>query len=363
MWWGNKKQQVESLQYQVDSLTREKQELQAKVAQLKAERDLLDSEHQAAEVRRSAYQGINGLWLSNAGALEMVQQAVAGSANSLREQQDKLERDSSVFSESTSVLASIRSELSSIDQKAQHSCVNIDRLKALSTDIVKFVQVIGTISEQTNLLALNAAIEAARAGDQGRGFAVVADEVRALAQRASGAAAEIGTLVENISTETRIADAQIREVSLDCRLIAESTDQVVQTVEHALQMAQQMRTVICESADSGFMQMVKMDHVVWKIQVYRAMLVDKQMDPHSLSDHEHCRLGRWYRADETVSRLGGSRSYRELEEPHRELHKLGVDAIGLFRAGKLHESLDLLKRMEQASNRVIGVLDHLAREI
>ena len=363
MWWGNKKQQVESLQYQVDSLVREKQELQAQVAQLKAERDLLDSEHQAAEVRRSAYQGINGLWLSNAGALEMVQQAVAGSANSLREQQDKLERDSSVFSESTSVLASIRSELSSIDQKAQHSCVNIDRLKALSTDIVKFVQVIGTISEQTNLLALNAAIEAARAGDQGRGFAVVADEVRALAQRASGAAAEIGTLVENISTETRIADAQIREVSLDCRLIAESTDQVVQTVEHALQMAQQMRTVICESADSGFMQMVKMDHVVWKIQVYRAMLVDKQMDPHSLSDHEHCRLGRWYRADETVSRLGGSRSYRELEEPHRELHQLGVDAIGLFRAGKLHESLDLLKRMEQASNRVIGILDHLAREI
>ncbi len=225
------------------------------------------------------------------------------------------------------------------------------------------MQVIGTISEQTNLLALNAAIEAARAGDQGRGFAVVADEVRALAQRASGAAAEIGTLVENISTETRIADAQIREVSLDCRMIAESTDQVVQTVEHALQMAQQMRTVICDSAESGFMQMVKMDHVVWKIQVYRAILVDKGMDPHQLSDHEHCRLGRWYRSDEVMSRLGASRSYRELEEPHRELHRLGVEAINLFRSGQLHESLDRLKRMEQSSSRVIHVLDRLAQEM
>ncbi|MET0378185.1 MAG: methyl-accepting chemotaxis protein [Spongiibacteraceae bacterium] len=362
MWWA-KRAETTALQRQVTTLEQDNAELQHRLQRLQSERDLLEQEHKAAETRRSAYQGINGLWLGNADALESVQRAVAGSANGLREQQQQLERDSSVFSDSTQVLASIRSELASIDQKAQHSCVNIDRLKALSSDIVKFVQVIGTISEQTNLLALNAAIEAARAGDQGRGFAVVADEVRALAQRASGAAAEIGTLVENISTETRIADAQIREVSLDCRTIAESTDQVVQTVEHALQMAQQMRTVISESADSGFTQMVKMDHVVWKIQVYRAILVDKSLDPHQLASADHCRLGEWYRSPEVVAQYGGSRSYRDLEEPHRELHGVGIEAIQLFRAGKLHESLNQLKRMESASTRVMNALDRLAKEM
>jgi methyl-accepting chemotaxis protein len=362
MWWG-KAEEIAALRRQIGTLEQDNGELRERMTRLQAERDLLESEHQAAEVRRSAYNGINSLWLGNVNALENVQQAVAGNASGLRDQQEKLERDSSVFSDSTQVLAGIRSELSSIDQKAQHSCVNIDRLKALSTDIVKFVQVIGTISEQTNLLALNAAIEAARAGDQGRGFAVVADEVRALAQRASGAAAEIGTLVENISTETRIADAQIREVSLDCRTIAESTDQVVQTVEQALQMAQQMRSVISDSADSGFTQMVKMDHVVWKIQVYRAIMVDKHLDSQHLVDHEHCRLGQWYRSAETQSRFGGSRSYRELEEPHRALHSLGSEAIELFRAGKMQETVEVLTRMEHSSARVMSSLDRFALDM
>ena len=76
----------------------------------------------------------------------------------------------------------------------------VDQMQAIdaaSRRITDIIGVIESIAFQTNMLALNAAVEAARAGEQGRGFAVVASEVRTLAQRASKAAAEVKTLVDD----------------------------------------------------------------------------------------------------------------------------------------------------------------------
>ena len=83
------------------------------------------------------------------------------------------------------------------DAAVQEVIVNMQALHQVSGQIGSISELIGGIAFQTNLLALNAAVEAARAGEQGRGFSVVAAEVRALAQRCSGAAAEIQQLTRN----------------------------------------------------------------------------------------------------------------------------------------------------------------------
>lgn len=360
--WGQK-QKIAELEQQLRDMQRDNSALQERCEALEKHSAMLESEHKAAEHRRMAHQGINALYLGAGAALGLIREALADNAKQLSAEREHIDGASSVFSDSTQILDSIRDELSSIEQKASGSCDNIERLKTLANDIVKFVQVIGTISEQTNLLALNAAIEAARAGDQGRGFAVVADEVRALAQRASAAATEVGMLVENISNETRAADLQIQEVSQDCQRIAQSTDRIVETVNRALEMAAQMRTTINASADSSFTQMAKMDHVVWKIEVYRAILADKSVNPADLADDHTCRLGIWYRSAEAEERFGRSASFRELEAPHKQLHSVGREAIRLHRNGDLHESLAALKQMEQASERVMQILDRFAHDL
>ncbi|WP_269632238.1 methyl-accepting chemotaxis protein [Pelomonas sp. BJYL3] len=95
------------------------------------------------------------------------------------------------------------------DAAVQEVILNMQALHQASGQIGSISELIGGIAFQTNLLALNAAVEAARAGEQGRGFSVVAAEVRALAQRCSGAAAEIQQLtrssVERMSSGAELA--------------------------------------------------------------------------------------------------------------------------------------------------------------
>jgi methyl-accepting chemotaxis protein len=88
--------------------------------------------------------------------------------------------------------------METINEAVVSTASQIETLSESGKEIGAITQTISEIADQTNLLALNAAIEAARAGDAGRGFAVVADEVRSLAERSSGAAKDIASLIEKV---------------------------------------------------------------------------------------------------------------------------------------------------------------------
>lgn len=92
-----------------------------------------------------------------------------------------------------------------------------------SARIVGIVAMIEGIAFQTNILALNAAVESARAGESGRGFSVVAAEVRNLAQRSTGAAKEIKSLLE---ASVLNVQAGAEQVNLAGETISELTEAI-----------------------------------------------------------------------------------------------------------------------------------------
>ena len=361
MWWKYKKQ---SEQWQLKH-----SELESQLRAIKEERDELlvwnqDLEARQREQEQQAQnsQNICGMWMAASESLNNIREGVAGSFSMLNDEKTNVAASSSIFNDSSAVLGNIQAELEGIDQKASRSCENIDRLKSLSEDIVKFVEVINNISEQTNLLALNAAIEAARAGEQGRGFAVVADEVRSLALRASEAASEIGSLVDSIGNETNNTDQQIRDVSDDCRLIADSTDNILQTVNAAINLARHMQVVIGSSASGSFIQAVKLDHMVWKLDVYH-LVTDNGLASGQLCSHNDCRFGDWYYRGEGADQFSQVRSFRELEAPHREIHEQGLAAVRAHQDGNTADCIQKLAAMERASDTIMQLLDQLASEI
>ena len=141
--------------------------------------------------------------------------------------------------------------------EVQGNATAIERLADETSAIGKVLTVIRSIAEQTNLLALNAAIEAARAGDQGRGFAVVADEVRTLAQRTTGATAEIQLLIGNLQqTAHQSVEAMRIQVSHaeETAQLAETADsalsQIVTTIGSIEQMAAQIALATAQQSET-----------------------------------------------------------------------------------------------------------------
>jgi methyl-accepting chemotaxis protein len=113
----------------------------------------------------------------------------------------------------------------------------MSRISDSSRRIGEIIGVIDGIAFQTNILALNAAVEAARAGEQGRGFAVVASEVRALAQRVTGAAAEVRSLIAE--SVDRVGDG------------ARQVDGMSVTMQELQAGVEQVRTLVAEISSAS----------------------------------------------------------------------------------------------------------------
>ena len=255
----------------------------------------------------------------------------------------------------------VASGLNKISGQLDQSATQVKSLQDNAEKISGFVETISNISEQTNLLALNAAIEAARAGDQGRGFAVVADEVRTLATKAREASNQISDLVGNIQNETEGASNLMKGVTNDTAAFGERVAIVVTDMHHMLGISTKMETSITASALRSFIEIAKLDHIVWKFDIYRVMMGLSQQRSAELSNYKQCRLGKWYFEGEGANSYSELPGFREIATPHRTFHEQGGQALDAFHASDSAQSLTAISKMEQASMEVIRHLESMAK--
>ncbi|WP_339722894.1 methyl-accepting chemotaxis protein [uncultured Paraglaciecola sp.] len=349
-------------------------ELEQKLAQSEAEKNRYKTENEdliaelsdvkAASAIKEELSFDKQIWpnlLDCISQVTSIRESVLSSYELIQDESQSIDELNQVLDSGQESITGIAGGMEQITEKMQNMSQSMANLEAIADSINSFVETISKISDQTNLLALNAAIEAARAGDAGRGFSVVADEVRSLASNTSKSAEEVGGLIARIKqdTESGVKFATALEesnVELSNTIAGLNTSYSgINTTVGA------MKTSIIEASDSSFIQTVKLDHIVWKGQVYEVALGRSQKSVESFEDHKQCRLGQWYNSDKSRQYQKNS-SYKALERPHSEVHQHGIAALKELQSGDIKQSLLSFEKMEQASAQLINVLDDLATQ-
>ncbi|PLA74544.1 chemotaxis protein [Hydrogenovibrio sp. SC-1] len=353
------KQQLDEKESQVNALQNDVQALRAQLSSTQAELQTNQSQTDQTRFSDSAQSLFH--------ALDHYAKGVVMFQGTMSQLGERLKTGHEDVMGSISVSQSAQSDLSIITQGINHlsevalSASNlVAALENRAEEIGGIVSLIEGISEQTNLLALNAAIEAARAGESGRGFAVVADEVRVLSSKTAKATSDISKLVSVIQHEVKDSQENILALSNEARSLCSQGDQANESISKLINTNSRMEEVISTSALRSFVSSAKVDHMVFKMEIYKVFMGVSHMKANDLSDHHNCRLGKWYYQGEGVHCYSKLPGYKELETVHQEVHSQGRQALEYYEAEDYDKGVACLQQMEHASDEVQNALEKIA---
>ena len=360
MFCGKLRHEHHALQARLTQADQEIAVLRGNLEALERERDAVRAELGGTQIEHQTMSQLFANMQGFGDSFAVLQQSQAAAAQVLREEKQNAIEAASISASNREAVLQIAQSLDALSGDTLQTSQNVQKLTERAAQIGSIVQLIKEIADQTNLLALNAAIEAARAGEQGRGFAVVADEVRKLAERTAKATSEISTIVVAIQGETDRTKTQMEGLAEKSQVFGRDVGGVMDNMKHLLELSHKMEGTISAAALRSFVEVAKIDHILYKFEIYKVFMGISDRNADSFASHTACRLGKWYfegEGKDCFSKLDG---YAAVANPHHAFHQNGREAVTAFRGGEALRGIELVGKLEADSMEVLAALERIA---
>ena len=183
--------------------------------------------------------------------------------------------------------------------------------------------------------------------------------VRKLAERTSTATRDISTLVTRIREDSTRARNSMETLAQSAGQFSDRGQLATEDMKRLMDLSSNMEGVIAGSAMKSFVEVAKIDHIVFKFRVYLALFDLIELKSGDLTTHTGCRLGKWYYEGEGHDCFNKLSGYREIEPPHIEVHKAAALALDAYANDDTNALLAHLDNMERASMRVLDNLQKM----